>query len=215
MCPPPPLGFIGLRKVMSQFPNMLNTNSSLSANFFFSNISYIVAKRKKEKRFQLRFEMDMWWMCIWSTYYYRNRLMYPGFWCTGIHSIKICYNVHGASCYTVSLLLYRFSRSISQICHSIWWRSYSNSRNKSGSWNSLFKFVFRSFKFALRSRNLLAFTSFKLKYATRAFKFATVPGSVFSSIQIRTWAFKFVIRSFSLACILRMRICIHLLKQNV
>ena len=62
---------------------------------------------------------------------------------------------------------YRFSRSISQICHYIWWRSHWNSRNKSGSWNSSFKFVFRSFKFALRSRNL-AFISFKSKHTSRA-----------------------------------------------
>ena len=33
------------------------------------------------------------------------------------------------------LYIYRFSRTISQICHSIWWRSHSNSRNKSGPWN--------------------------------------------------------------------------------
>ena len=45
-----------------------------------------------------------------------------------------------------------------------------------------------------------------------------MPGSVFSSIQIRTWAFKFVISSFNLACILRMcicHVCFNLLKQTV
>ena len=43
----------------------------------------------------------------------------------------------------------------------------------------------------IRTSRNFAFTLFKLKYASRAFKFATVLGSVFSGIQIRNKIIQF------------------------
>ena len=54
----------------------------------------------------------------------------------------------------------------------------------------------------------------QIKIRVESIQLRHVPDSVFSSIQIRTWAFKFVISSFSLACILRIGVLYSYVKTK-